>query len=61
MAVKPEEKIFEMVHMFRDLAVKHHKDFTEQEKHVQNNSVGHNFRKRLDLLFTRIKARIIVP
>ena len=54
MPVKSDEKIFNMIGMFRNLTVKDSKNFAQKEKDIDGNSIGHNLGKGLNLFFSRI-------
>ena len=56
MSVQSDKKVFHMVHMLRNIAVKYNKNLAKEEKDIKKNSVGHNLGKRLNLLLSRIKV-----
>jgi len=53
--IESKKEVFQMIHMFRYLAVKNDENLTQKEKHINNDAVSDNFSKRLDLFFARVK------
>ena len=53
--MQSDKKIFDVIHVLGNIAVKSHKNLTQEEEHVDANGVGHDFSQRLNLLPPRIE------
>ena len=56
MAVKADKKVFEVIHVLRDLAVKGYEHLTQKEEHIDANRISRDFGQWLNLLPAGIKA-----
>lgn len=54
-AVDADKQVLDGVHVARDIAVKRDEYFTQEEKDVNADGVGHRLAKALDLLLARIE------